>query len=145
MNAYLINRNTTLSFRRITEKMGKFFFHVSITIFITSCSNIGEEPDGGPCTYDKKIYPATVIGIIKKDSLVADIIFRVNDLNGNIYRDSILWSMEKKELMPLAMIEKDSIAVGKKYTYDIWKILTGHCNPKIETLKIVECKLLNSQ
>ena len=111
---------------------------IALFPFLFSCNS--NEPDGGPCTYDKKIYPATVIGIVKKDSLVADIIFRVNDLSGNIYRDSVLWSMEKKEMMPFAMIEKDSIAVGKKYTYDVWKIIDGHCNPKIETLKIVECK-----
>lgn len=110
------------------------------TLFSLLACNSMNEPDGGPCTYDKKIYPATVIGIIKKDSLGADIIFRVNDLNGNIYRDSVLWSMEKKELMPLALIGKDSIAIGKKYTYDVWKIIDGHCNPNIETLSIVECK-----
>ncbi len=140
MQACLINRNTIFGVQRSIRKTVRTLLTLMLTIFITSCSNSGEEPDGGPCTYDKKIYPATVIGIIKKDSLVADIIFRVNDLSENIYRDSVLLSMEKKEMMPFAMIEKDSIAVGKKYTYDVWKIIDGHCNPKIETLKIIECK-----
>jgi len=120
--------------------MRNIFLICIITLFpfLFSCNS--NEPDGGPCTYDKKIYPATVIGIEKKDSLNADIIFRVNDLNGNIYRDSVSWFREKKEWMPLTKIKNDTIAIGKIYTYEVWRIITGHCNPNIELLKLEESK-----
>jgi hypothetical protein len=110
-----------------------------VLVVLVAC-NSWDEPDGGSCIYDKKKYPATVIGIEKKDSLNAEVYFRVNDSLGNVYRDSVTWSREKKEWMSLAKIEKDSIAVGKKYTYEVWKIITGHCNPDIEILKLEECE-----
>ena len=110
-----------------------------VLVILVAC-NSRDEPDGGSCTYDKKKYPATVIGIEKIDSLNAEVYFRVNDSLGNVYRDSVTWSREKKEWMSLAKIEKDSISVGKKYTYEVWKIITGHCNPDIEILKLEECK-----
>lgn len=114
--------------------MVKQFCFVIIVVLL-SCNNNGQT-EGGPCTYDTKIYPATVIGIEKKDSLYADIIFRINDDTGNIYRDSVLWSIESNRLIEMILIEKDSIAVGKKYQYRIDNIKTGTCNPNIERLKL---------
>jgi hypothetical protein len=116
-----------------------YFISFVVPVVLRAC-NGWDEPDGGPCSYDKKKYPATVIGIEKKDSLNAEVYFRVNDLSGNVYRDSVSWSMEKKEWMALAKIEKDSISIGKKYTYQVWKILTGHCNPDIKLLELEEYK-----
>lgn len=107
---------------------------IAFFLFLFSCNS--NEPDGGPCTYDKKIYPATVIGIVKKDSLVADIIFRVNDLSGNIYRDSVLWSMGKKELMPLTMIEKDSMLLAKNTATMLGKLLMDIVTQESNHLKL---------
>jgi hypothetical protein len=117
----------------------RYIISFLVPVILVAC-NSWDEPDGGPCTYDKKKFPATVIGIEKKDSLNAEVYFRVNDLSGNVYRDSVAWSREKKEWMLLSKIEKDSIAVGKKYTYEVWKIISGHCNPDIELLKLEECE-----
>jgi len=109
---------------------------IILTFNVVSCNNDKGEPAGGPCTYDKKYYPATVIDIDKKDSLNADIIFRVSDLNGNIYRDSVSWYIEKKEWTLFSKIEKDSILVGKKYMYEVWEMTDGACNPHVEILKL---------
>ena len=96
MQAWQLNRIRSIGVQTNIQKTSGILLSLTITILILSCNNSGNEPDGGPCTYDKKKYPATVIGIEIKYSLSAEIIFRVNDLNGNIYRDSVLWNMEKR-------------------------------------------------
>ena len=104
-----------------------------VTLFSCNCNNT---IDGGSCTYETKIYSALVINIEKKDSLHADILFKIEDKTGNLYRDSVSWYMEKKEYALLSMIKKDSVEVGNKYQYIIMEIKTGHCTPKIEILKL---------
>ena len=118
--------------------INKFYNSLALfSVIIISCSdNRNNNVAGGPCTYEKKFYPATVIKIEKKDSLNADIIFKIEDGAGNVYRDSVSWYMENKGLASIVQIEKDSIAIGKKYTYEVWKIITGHCNPDIERLAL---------
>lgn len=100
------------------------------SLFACNSNNI----DGGACTYIDKNYPAVVVKIEKKDSLQADIYFRIEDETGKPYRDSVSWSMEKKEYALLSTIKKDSIEIGKKYRYVVKQITSGHCTPKIEIL-----------
>ena len=104
-----------------------------VSLFSCKCNHT---IDGGSCTYDTKIYPAMVINIETKDSLNADILFKIEDKTGNLYRDSVSWNMEKKEYALLSMIKKDSVEVGDTYQYIIMEIKTGHCTPKIEILKL---------
>ena len=72
--------------------------------------------------------------IEQKDSLQADILFRIEDETGKLYRDSVSWNMEKKEYAQLSTIKEDSIRVGNKSRYVVKQITTGHCTPKIEIL-----------
>lgn len=115
-----------------------YLFCCFIAAVLIACNSNKEkeEPTGGPCSYETKIYPATVIKIEKKDSLKADIIFRIDDNTGRLYRDSVSWYMEKREWILLSMIEKDRIGVGRKYQYEVQRIISGSCNPAIETLKL---------
>lgn len=105
-----------------------------------SCSDNKEkeEPDGGPCSYETKIYPATVIKIEIGDSLYIDILFRVDDEFGNLYKDSVSWYMENKNWLSISEINKDSISLGKKYQFLIDEIKTGACNPFIEKLTLLK-------
>jgi len=115
--------------------MFKIVIVSSFILMLISCTNSeNAEPEGGPCTYETKIYPATVIAIDNMDSTYADILFSINDEAGRLYRDSVSWYMETKGWLELAQIKKDSIVVGKKYKYFVDKIKTGSCNPHIEKL-----------
>ena len=109
-----------------------------LTLLFYSCnSNNGkDEPAGGPCTYETKFYPATIIAIEKIDNLNADIIFKIEDEVGQTYRDSVSWYMEKQSWISFSQIEKDSITVGKKYNYHLDRIKTGSCNPNMEMLTL---------
>lgn len=109
-------------------------FALYILLLGACTNNEKEEPEGGPCTYETKIYPATVIAIENIDSIHADILFRITDEEGQLYRDSVSWYMENKSPIELARIEKESVTVGKKFKYTVCQIKTGSCNPHIESL-----------
>lgn len=110
---------------------------VFITLLFTGYNcNSHEEPEGGPCTYETKIYPATIIAVEKTDSLHAELLFRIEDEYGKIYRDSVSWYMENKNRLKISDLKKDSVIPGKKYKYMIDLIKTGSCNPHIERLTL---------
>jgi hypothetical protein len=113
-----------------------FIFCFVLSVIIgCNCNNIGL-PEGGPCTYETKNYPAIVIGIEKQDSLNADIIFKIETGTGEVYHDSVSWYMENNSWILISQIEKDSISIGKKYKYRLDFIKTGSCNPHIERLTL---------
>ena len=112
----------------------KFSRYLPTFIVMTLFACNGNTIDGGSCTYNDKIYPAVVVKIEQKDSLRADILFRIEDEDGKLYRDSVSWNMEKKEYALLSMIQKDSIKTGNRYRYVVKQITSGHCTPKIEIL-----------
>lgn len=118
-----------------------FIFCIGLPLIaaIISCN---QNIDGGSCTYNTILLPAEVIAIIPLpyDSTRSDILFKITDSTGNIYRDSVSWSMKTKGYLNNTQIIKDSITIGKKYTYTISKILTGHCDPDIEILELKKFK-----
>ncbi len=120
-------------------KKYSWYFTIIILAALPACNGINYV-DGGTCKYENKIYPAVVIKIDKKDSLNADILFRINDETGNLYRDSVSWNMEKKEYALLSMIKKDSIRMGNRYRYVVKQITEGSCVPKIEILILEKYK-----
>ena len=111
-----------------------FIYTIALFPFLLSCNS--NEPDGGPCTYDNKVYPATVISIEKKDSLYAELLFRIEDESGKLYRDSVSWFMENKHWLKISDLKKDSITPGKKYKYRIDLLKSGSCNPNLERLTL---------
>jgi hypothetical protein len=102
--------------------------------------NRGEDgpEDGGPCRYETVHLPATLLAVIKKDSTGADLLFRVQDKTGRLYRDSVSWYMQEQELVPLSRLEKDSIVVGKQYRYQVQKLVSGSCKGRLEQLLLQE-------
>jgi hypothetical protein len=118
-------------------KANWFLSGLFIITGLLACADAKKKPSGGgPCTYEITVYPATVIHI--KTEGTTDILFRVEDLNGALYRDSVSWFKEKNSSLEKELIEWDSIRVGKKYKYEIMKITTGSCDPKIEMLTLEE-------
>lgn len=114
--------------------MIKYSKYLPIVIVAALFACNGNNIDGGSCTYNDKTYPAVVIKIEQKDSLRADILFKIEDETGKLYRDSVSWNMEKKEYALLSLIKKENVKIGNRYRYVIKQITSGHCTPKIEIL-----------
>jgi len=113
-----------------------FFF----VILFPSCNSQPEKTVGGPCTYETKIFPATLTVIKRKDWFTADLIFRITDNNGALYRDSVSWYIENKAWVNVPDILEKEIIVGNNYKYIVEEIKTGTCTPKIEKLTLEKYK-----
>jgi hypothetical protein len=92
-----------------------------------------QEPDGGPCTYDTRIYPMKVIKIeqVKWDSTHFDLEF---ERNRNQLKDTISYSTITKAWLTKEELNKENIAIGNIVQWEEKTILTGHCNPMIGIL-----------
>lgn len=117
----------------------KSFIALMTTFFIFgSCSNNKKENvDGGPCTYEDKVYAAKLIKLeASPDSSHYNGWFEIESPSGNGTKDTISYlrmtnrEISKEELM------KDSLAVGKEYKYVVSIIKTGACNPDIRTIRL---------
>lgn len=111
-----------------------FIYCVPLLLSSCNCNNGNDEPAGGPCAYETKIYPATLILVKRKDRFTADLIFKVTDKNGTLYRDSVSWYKENNNWINVPDILENEITVGKNYKYIIEEIKTGSCTPRIEKL-----------
>ncbi len=109
------------------------FFITAISI---SCNN--NQKDGGGCTYETKIFPATVIGLADTTNLNYDVLFEVNT-SGR--KDTLRYSDKNNGYNILtAEIPKDSLVPGSQYQYIIQKILTGSCSPVVDFIVLERCK-----
>jgi len=118
--------------------MKKFILFIPVFVFMlfAGCNSQTKETADAPCTYTTKTYPATLVLIKRKDRFTADLIFRVTDNNGSIYRDSVSWFIENKSWIQVPDILEKEITIGNNYKYLIEEIKTGNCNPKNEKLTL---------
>lgn len=119
--------------------MKRFLYLLTLSALISSCNNGKKEkeiPDGGPCSYEEKIFPAKLIRLdATPDSSVYDAWFEVNKLNDAAadHKDTVHYSPDNSRI-PVEQIKKDSIAVGNLYKYVVSTIKSGTCNPHIERI-----------
>jgi hypothetical protein len=115
----------------------KQFFYLLVICVTLSCNNRKKEtPDGGPCSYEDKIYPAKLIKLDPSpDSSEYDAWFEINRLNDAPadYRDTVHYSPHNYRI-PGEEVKKDSIAVGKVYKFISSTLKTGSCNPHVENV-----------
>jgi len=106
----------------------------AIIIILISC-NDDENMAGGPCTYDEKIFPATLVRLEKMDSVRYDALFIIEDSSSMERKDSIRYSiLTNGHYITSAEVISDSLAIGKKYQYITQTIKSGSCNPNIDML-----------
>jgi hypothetical protein len=125
-----------------SNKKKKVYLQLLSVLFFSgivyACNYNKKQPSGGPCKYETIIYPAAVIAVDTGNS--PDVIFRVKDLSGVVYRDSVSWFKEKAISLTREKIIQESIRMGNRYKYEIMKITSGSCDPQIETLKLEKYK-----
>lgn len=119
--------------------MKRILYLLIIAAIINSCSNGKKQNvDGGPCSYEDKIYPAKLIKLDPSpDSSEYDAWFEINRLNDAPadYRDTVQYSPYNSRI-PNEQIKKDSIAVGKVYKFISRTIKTGSCDPHVESIRL---------
>lgn len=115
----------------------KLILSACITALVTAACNNGEKetPAGGACRYEVKKLKATVIAVVKRDSIGSDILFRVTD-GGRIYRDSASWMMQEHQWLADSVLYKNGIRTGKECDYEVHKLVYGSCNDHREFLTL---------
>ncbi|MFM9943670.1 MAG: hypothetical protein ACKVQB_00410 [Bacteroidia bacterium] len=108
-----------------------------LTTLISSCKYCQGQVDGGPCSYETKLFPAEVIDIFKIDSTYSEVYFLIKN-----YRltdeDIITYSSEFSGYINTDTLQKKEIKIGSLFTYEIKDILTGHCSPHLERLLLIK-------
>lgn len=115
--------------------MKQFLF---ITAIIISCNNRKKEiPDGGPCSYEDKIYPARLLELeASPDSTIFNGWFEIDDPSGNGSKDTLNYLRLTNNSITKERLQKDSIVIGNIYKYVESAIKTGACNPDIRTIRL---------
>ncbi len=113
---------------------------LAIAIIISSCvSKKKENIDGGPCSYDDKVYPAKLIKLLPTpDSSAYNALFEVDMREGVAanQKDTLDYSRVNNRSITPEQIKKDSIETGKVYKYVFSTITSGTCDPKIEMIRL---------
>jgi hypothetical protein len=113
----------------------KIFMLLLMVAIICSCNNNQEEiPAGGPCTYDSVVNPAKLISLVQNDSLNCDAQFEVIWPNTPDIKDTLNYFMVNHRVLTSEQIKKDSLAVGKTYSFIEYTIRSGSCNGHIQRL-----------
>ena len=110
-----------------------------ILIALTSCnSDLNTVPDGGePCIYNDKTYAATLIKVIEINPEEYDAEFTLQATRDFKGRDTVYYSnLNNKNYISKKEKPVDSLVIGAQYVYTVKKIITGHCNPDIEFLRL---------
>jgi hypothetical protein len=117
--------------------MKRLLHLLAITIIIYSCSGgKKDKPDGGPCSYEDKIYPARLIKLKENtDSITYNAWLEIDNPAGK-GKDTISYLRMTNRSITKEQLQRDSIVVGKVYKYVVSKIKTGECNPDIRTIKL---------
>lgn len=106
-----------------------------LVVLISSCHFFESPKDGGPCSYKTDVLPAQVIDLYAIDSNYYEAVFEVK-LNDQKLKDTLYYSNEFSGYLDKQMLIKSQLQIGKKYTYEIKEIIDGHCNPRIERLRL---------
>jgi hypothetical protein len=107
-----------------------------VCLTILACKSNKSKPDGGPCSYDEKNYPATLVRLeVAPDSSNYNPWFEIDDPAGN-GKDTISYLRMTNQNVSREQLAKDSIAVGKVYEYVVKKIKSGDCDADIRTIRL---------
>jgi hypothetical protein len=94
-----------------------------------SCNN---NVDGGPCSYKKRIIPATLIKLVNINSQSYDALFEA-DIDG--YKDTFSYArLNNGHYLFTETVPKDSLLTGKQYQYISQRIISGTCSPKVDII-----------
>jgi hypothetical protein len=117
--------------------MKRFLNLLIMAVVINSCGNgEKEKPDGGPCSYEDKTYPAKLIKLEENaDSITYNGRFEIDNPFGK-GKDTISYLRMTNQSISKEQLQKDSIAVGNIYKYVVSKIKMGDCNPDIRTIRL---------
>ncbi len=107
-----------------------------ITLINQACKSGKSKPDGGPCTYDEKDYPATLVRLeVAPDSTNYNPWFEIDDPAGH-GKDTISYLRMTNQNVSREQLTRDSIAVGGIYKYVVKKIISGDCDDDIRTIRL---------
>jgi hypothetical protein len=117
--------------------MKHIFCLLFIVVIFQSCNNSKKEtPDGGPCSYDDKIYPARLVKLeMNTDSISYNAWLEIDNPSGN-GKDTISYLRMTNNGIRKEQLEKDSISEGNIYKYVVSTIRTGACDPDIRTIRL---------
>jgi hypothetical protein len=118
--------------------MKQILTRMVLCLTLYACKNGAKEiPDGGPCTYDDKVYPAKLVKLeASPDSSTFNGWFEIDNPSGNGAKDTISYLRFTNRILSKEQVEKDSIRTGNIYKYVISTIRTGACNPDIRTIRL---------
>ena len=108
------------------------------TLLLLAC-NGGRRPpalDGGPCRYKTSTREAVLIALpdINTQEYDAKFVVKKNAGEGN---DTFLFSFfNNYHYLRSDELPKDSLVIGKAYTYEEQQIVTGSCNPHITNIRL---------
>lgn len=103
---------------------------LSIACSFFQCSYFEKQVvDGGPCSYNTKIYPAKIIGFTTYDSIHWDLVF---ERKRDHLIDSFTYSYATKNYFLKEELSKFNI--GNTYQWKEMNIIDGHCTPVVTTL-----------
>lgn len=118
----------------------KYFFYFLVIGTVLSCNNQKKEKenvDGGPCSYEDKVYPAKLVKLeASPDNSSYNGWFEIDNPSGNGAKDTISYLRMTNQSISKEQLQKDNIAVGKEYKYVVSTIKTGACNPDIRTIRL---------
>lgn len=103
---------------------------VLLVCLLSQCHYFGKKVvDGGPCSYNTKIYPAKIIGFTTYDSIHWDLVFERKRAH---LIDSFTYSYATKNYFLKEELSKFNI--GNTYQWKEMNIIDGHCTPLVTTL-----------
>ncbi|MFN8243304.1 MAG: hypothetical protein U0X40_04545 [Ferruginibacter sp.] len=94
-------------------------------------------PDGGPCSYKTMVSPATLVALHDISNQEYDAEFALERDNSG-KTDTLYYStFNNYHYLRRDELPKDSLQIGKQYTYEEQKIVSGSCVPDISTIRLV--------
>ena len=98
------------------QQLMKTFILFSILIILISCNDIVKEvPDGGPCSYEDKTYPAKLIKIIPINADEYDAQFKLEENRDFAGNDTIYYSsLNHHHYIPTKDIPIESVVIGQQ-------------------------------
>jgi hypothetical protein len=119
----------------------KFFLALLLPFsYFIACNNSKHEketPAGGPCSYKEEAHPAKLISLVTIDSTNYDALFEVSTgLQVTNKPDTMRFHFLNNTYIKGKQIKADSIAVGKIYKLIDQRIVSGTCNPHIQTIRL---------
>lgn len=90
--------------------------------------------EGGPCTYETTLYPATLLEKVDINMLYYDALFEV-EIDGK--RDTLSFAKKNNgNNIAVDEIPRDSLVTGNRYQYEVMRIRTGTCNPVVDQIRL---------